>query len=39
MTMSHLADVLNVSLSGTSGLIDRMEERGFVERTRPGGSS
>jgi DNA-binding MarR family transcriptional regulator len=34
MTMSHLADVLNVSLSNTSGLIDRMEERGFVERTR-----
>ncbi len=34
MSMSHLADTLNVSLSNTSGLIDRMEERGFVERTR-----
>jgi MarR family transcriptional regulator, organic hydroperoxide resistance regulator len=34
MTMSHLADVLNVSLSNASGLIDRMEERGFVDRTR-----
>lgn len=34
MTMSGLADVLNVSLSNASGLIDRMEERGFVERTR-----
>ena len=34
MTMSQLADVLNVSLSNASGLIDRMEERAFVERTR-----
>jgi DNA-binding MarR family transcriptional regulator len=32
MTMSHLADVLNVSLSNATGLIDRMEERGFIER-------
>jgi DNA-binding MarR family transcriptional regulator len=34
MTMSRLADVLGVSLSNASGLVDRMEERGFVERTR-----
>jgi DNA-binding MarR family transcriptional regulator len=34
MTMSRLADVLNVSLSNATGLIDRIEERGFVERTR-----
>ena len=27
MTMSHLADVLNVSFSNATGLIDRMEER------------
>jgi DNA-binding MarR family transcriptional regulator len=34
MTMSRLADVLDVSVSNATGLIDRMEERGFVERTR-----
>jgi DNA-binding MarR family transcriptional regulator len=34
MTMSHLADVLDVSLSSATGLIDRMEERGFIERYR-----
>ncbi len=34
MTMSHLADVLNVSLSNATGLIDRLEERGFIERYR-----
>ena len=34
MSMSRLADVLNVSLSNASGLVDRMEERGFIERTR-----
>jgi DNA-binding MarR family transcriptional regulator len=34
MPMSRLADVLNVSLSNATGLIDRIEERGFVERTR-----
>jgi DNA-binding MarR family transcriptional regulator len=34
MTMSRLADVLNVSLSNATGLIDRMEERGFIERYR-----
>ncbi len=34
LTMSHLADLLGVSLSNVTGLIDRMEERGFVERER-----
>jgi DNA-binding MarR family transcriptional regulator len=34
MPMSRLADVLNVSLSNATGLIDRVEERGFIERTR-----
>ena len=31
--MSRLAEVLNVSLSNATGLIDRLEERGFIERT------
>ena len=34
MTMSRLADVLGVSVSSATGLIDRMEERGYIERTR-----
>jgi DNA-binding MarR family transcriptional regulator len=34
MTMSRLAEVLNVSFSNATGLIDRMEERGFIERQR-----
>ena len=34
MPMSRLAELLNVSLSSATGLIDRIEERGFVERTR-----
>ena len=34
MPMSRLADVLHVSLSNATGLIDRIEERGLVERTR-----
>ena len=33
MPMSRLAEVLQVSLSSATGLIDRIEERGFVERT------
>jgi len=32
MPMSRLAEVLHVSLSSATGLIDRIEERGFVER-------
>jgi DNA-binding MarR family transcriptional regulator len=34
MTMSRLADVLNVSLSNATGLIDRLEERGYIDRQR-----
>jgi DNA-binding MarR family transcriptional regulator len=34
MPMSRLADLLDVSVSNATGLIDRMEERGFVERVR-----
>src|SRR5580765_2905647 len=34
VTMSRLADLLDVSLSNATGLIDRMEERGLVERIR-----
>jgi MarR family transcriptional regulator, organic hydroperoxide resistance regulator len=34
LTMSRLADLLDVSLSNATGLIDRMEERGLVERVR-----
>ena len=34
MAMSHLAEMLDVSLSGATGLVDRIEERGYVERIR-----
>jgi DNA-binding MarR family transcriptional regulator len=34
MAMSPLADLLGVSLSNASGLIDRMEEHGLIERER-----
>jgi DNA-binding MarR family transcriptional regulator len=34
MPMSRLADMLDVSLSNASGLIDRLEDRGLVERQR-----
>jgi DNA-binding MarR family transcriptional regulator len=34
MPMSRLADILNVSDSNATGLIDRLEERGFIERRR-----
>jgi len=34
MPMSRIADLLDVSLSATTGIIDRMEERGLVERVR-----
>jgi DNA-binding MarR family transcriptional regulator len=34
LPMSRLADLLDVSLSNATGLIDRMEERGLVERVR-----
>lgn len=34
MPMSRLAEMLDVSLSNATGLIDRVEERHLVERTR-----
>ena len=34
LTMSHLADLLGVSYSNATGVIDRIEERGLVERVR-----
>jgi DNA-binding MarR family transcriptional regulator len=34
LTMSRLAEMLDVSLSNATGLVDRMEERGLVERVR-----
>ena len=34
LTMTRLAELLDVSLSNATGLIDRMEERGLVERVR-----
>jgi len=32
--MSHVADLLGVSLSNATGIVGRMEERGLVERER-----
>ncbi len=34
MTMSRVAELLDVSLSNTTGIIDRMEEKGLIERVR-----
>jgi MarR family transcriptional regulator, organic hydroperoxide resistance regulator len=34
MTMSRLAELLDVSLSSATGLIDRMDEHGLIERVR-----
>jgi DNA-binding MarR family transcriptional regulator len=34
LTMSRLAEMLDVSFSNATGLIDRMEERGLIERVR-----
>jgi DNA-binding MarR family transcriptional regulator len=34
MPMSRLAEMLDVSLSNATGLVDRMEERGLIERVR-----
>src|SRR3954452_3588223 len=34
LPMSRLAELLDVSVSNATGLIDRMEERGLVERVR-----
>jgi len=33
--MGRLADLLGISMSNATGLIDRMEERGLIERIRP----
>jgi DNA-binding MarR family transcriptional regulator len=32
--MGHLAEILDASMSSATGIIDRMEERGLVERVR-----
>ena len=34
LAMSRLAELLDVSLSNATGIIDRMEEKGLVERVR-----
>jgi DNA-binding MarR family transcriptional regulator len=34
MPMGRLADILDASVSNATGIIDRMEERGLVERLR-----
>ncbi len=34
MAMSRIAELLDVSLSNATGLVDRIEERGLVERVR-----
>ena len=34
MPMSRLAEMLDISLSNASGVVDRLEERGYVERVR-----
>src|SRR6201988_5174745 len=34
VTMTRLADLLDVSLSNATGLVDRMAERGLVDRVR-----
>lgn len=35
LPMGRVADLLGVSMSNVTGLIDRMEERGLAERIRP----
>lgn len=34
MTMTRIAELLDVSLSNATGLVDRIEERGLVQRVR-----
>jgi len=34
LSMSRLAELLGVSLSNATGIIDRMEDHGFIERVR-----
>ena len=35
LPMGRLAELLGISVSNATGLIDRMEERGLIERVRP----
>jgi DNA-binding MarR family transcriptional regulator len=37
MSMSHLAEALDISVASVTGVIDRMEARGLVERRRDTG--
>lgn len=37
MPMGRIAEILDASVSSTTGIIDRMEERGLVERVRVAG--
>lgn len=37
MAMSRLADALDVSVASATGIVDRMEQRGLVERRREPG--
>ena len=34
LSMSHLAEALDVSVASATGIVDRMEQRGLVERRR-----
>ena len=34
LTMSHLADLLDVSVASATGIVDRMEKKGVIERKR-----
>ena len=34
LSMTHLAEMLDISLSNATGLVDRMEERGVIDRVR-----
>lgn len=37
LSMSHLADALDISVASVTGVVDRMEARGLVERRRDAG--
>jgi len=34
LSMTHLAEALDVSVASATGIVDRLEQRGFVERRR-----
>ena len=36
LSMSHLAEALDVSVASATGIVDRMEQRGLLERRREG---